>query len=418
MIWRNSARCASVVLSSPELFTESERQLNLSSGNLAASEEEERRQRQFIRGLYVFSLAADLFDFINSGLDLAFASSLVSFGQDSAVYAGILISGVILGRTTIIRGSYLLFKNGVNWNPFWIKTKEETNRTMKLLHCLFFTEAAVFLFEDYPCLVIYGHWSTINFPPEPLRVMDDVNVGFTVVSLALVSILLLVSLFVGLRHLDFEAWSVREKVINSAKVLVTLTLCGLLLRFVILTLQEAFSFTLLNDKQLPSNKLLGIPICDEQTTETRDEYCDEKSFLIRVAFAWLTALGLCYYLVFRAAPPNDYVVFTSTTKLGALAGVNNNNNNNNASDPDLTSTHVDPSHVDDSDGDDDDQDASSASSVGEDDAPDKRKVDGDDGDDDDDDVDSADVEAGQSTPTTADPPGRTNKRFSSHRAVV
>ena len=340
---------------------------------MAASEEEERRQRQFIRGLYIFSLASDLFDFINSGLDLAFASSLVSFGQDSAVYAGILITGIILGRTTIIRGSYLLFKDGVNWKPFWINTKKETNRTMKLLHCLFFTETAVFLFEDYPCLVIYGHWSTINFPPEPLRVMDDVNVAFTVVSLALVSILLLVSLFVGLRHLEFNAWSGWEKVINSAKVLVTLTLCGLLLRLVILSLQEAFSFTLLNDKQLPSNKLLGIPICDEQTAETREEYCDEKSFLIRVIFAWLAALGLCYYLVFRAAPPNEDVAITSTTKLGALAGQVNYNN---ASDPDLTSTHADPSHVDDGDGDDDE---SSVSGVEVDYAPDKRKVDDDEG---------------------------------------
>ena len=36
----------------------------------------------------------------------------------------------------------------------------------------------------------------------------------------------------------------------------------------------------------------------------------------------------------------------------------------------------------------------------------------------DDDAGSADVEAGQSTPTTADPAGKTNKRLSSHRAVV
>ena len=156
-VYRNGARCVSVVVASPELYTESERQINLSSGNLAITEAEEKRQRRFIKALYFFSIGTDLLDYLNSALNLTFAATLVGL-PDSTVYAVVLITGVLLGRLTIVRGSYLLFRNGVNWNPYWIETKKETSRTMKLLHCLFFTETAVFLFEDYPCLVIYGHW--------------------------------------------------------------------------------------------------------------------------------------------------------------------------------------------------------------------------------------------------------------------
>jgi len=154
----------SVILFSPELATESERQLNLSSGNLVASAEEEKRQVRFIKGLYLTSIAADLMDFLNSLLDLIFAASLVRL-KDSTVYAVVLITGIVLGRATLIRGSYLLFKNGIEWSPFWIASQRKNSRAQKLLHTLFFSEMAVFLLEDFPCLVIYGHWATINFPP-------------------------------------------------------------------------------------------------------------------------------------------------------------------------------------------------------------------------------------------------------------
>jgi len=164
LIWRYGARFVSVVLASPELATESERQIKLSSGNLLASEAEERQQQNFTKGLYVTSILADLMDFLNSILDLVFAASLVKL-PDSTVYAVVLITGVVLGRATIIRGSHLLFKNGILWKPFWIENQQSDTRALRLLHTLFFTETAVFLFEDFPCLVIYGHWGTINFPP-------------------------------------------------------------------------------------------------------------------------------------------------------------------------------------------------------------------------------------------------------------
>ena len=242
---------------------------------------------------------------------------------------------------------------------------------------------------------------TINFPPVPLQTMDDVNVAFSVCSLVMVSILLLVSLFTGLKHFDFDAWSRREKVINFGKIFFTFVLCGLLLRFLIFALQEAFNFTLLSERQLPSNKILGIPICEEETIETRNEFCDEKSSLVRTLFAWIMAFGLGYYLVCRAAPLHEDASFTSTTKLGALAG-----RDQLAVDRDVTSTHADPSSMDAEGDEDDDEEESSSSGRDDDDGvPDrKEKV--------------VDVEAAKSSNPIAVPPANPdNDGRGSHRRV-
>jgi hypothetical protein len=174
-VWRYGARCLSAILMSPELATESERQLQLSSGNLALSEAEERKQRNIIKGIYLTSFAADFTDYLNTILDLIFASFLFQL-SDSTVYAVVLLIGIILGRMAVVRGTYLLTKNGMSWTPFWISESNNESRTMQLLHTLLFTETAVFMFEDYPCLVIYGHWSTINFPPVSIFFIDSVAV--------------------------------------------------------------------------------------------------------------------------------------------------------------------------------------------------------------------------------------------------
>ena len=163
-VWQYGARCLSAILMSPEIATESERQLQLSSGNLALSEAEERNQRNLIKGIYLTSFAADFTDYLNTILDLIFAIFLLRL-SDSTVYAVVLLIGIVLGRVTIVRGTYLLSRNGIRWSPFWISENNHETRARQLLHTLFFTETAVFMFEDYPCLVIYGHWSTINFPP-------------------------------------------------------------------------------------------------------------------------------------------------------------------------------------------------------------------------------------------------------------
>jgi len=183
-----------------------------------------------------------------------------------------------------------------------------------------------------------------------------VNVAFTVVSLVIVSILMVASIVSAFVNMDPSKWNGIEKAMNSTKIVSVLLLCGLLLRFVIIQLQEAFSFTLLKDKKLPENKLLGIPICKEETFETRDEYCDEKSFLVRVAFAWATALYLVFFLVFRAAPQDEDTIpmiastgprlgtgwIKATSKSGALtASLGGKNDNKRPSmDPDTSSTHV------------------------------------------------------------------------------
>ena len=172
-IWRYGARCLSAILVSPEIAAESERQLQLSSGNLALTEAEERKQRNLIKGIYVTSFAADCTDYLNTVLDLIFACFLFQL-SDSTVYAVVLLIGIILGRIIVVRGTNLLTRNGISWTPFRIAENDHENRAMKLLHTLFFTETAVFMFEDYPCLVIYGHWSTINFPPVSSFFVDSV----------------------------------------------------------------------------------------------------------------------------------------------------------------------------------------------------------------------------------------------------
>jgi len=220
-----------------------------------------------------------------------------------------------------------------------------------------------------------------------LRTLDDVNVAFTVVSLVIVSILMVASIVSAFVNMDPSKWNGIEKAMNSTKIVSVLLLCGLLLRFVIIQLQEAFSFTLLKDKKLPENKLLGIPICKEETFETRDEYCDEKSFLVRVAIAWATAACLVFFLVFRAAPQDEATIpmiastsprlgtgwIKASSKSGALtASIGDKDNNKRPSmDPDTSSTHVmDPSARSISNGggdnDNDDEDESSGDlSVGE-----------------------------------------------------
>ena len=172
-VWRYGARCVSVLLASPELTRESERQLQHTSGNLALSEVEERKQQNFICGLYYVSFASDILDYTNSLLDIILAAFLLRL-SDSTVYAVVLLTGIVLGRSTIVRGTHLLFKHGIKWSPFWM-SKHHDNRAMQLFHTLFFTESAVFLFEDYPCLVVYGHWGTINFPPVCILFVPVVN---------------------------------------------------------------------------------------------------------------------------------------------------------------------------------------------------------------------------------------------------
>jgi hypothetical protein len=156
---------------------------------------------------------------------------------------------------------------------------------------------------------------------------------------------MVVSIVWSWTHLDPSKWSGWEKIRNSCKVIISLVLCGLLLRFSILSLEEAFSFTLLNDKQLPSNELLGIPICGEETQETRADYCDEKSFLVRVFFAWIVAGYLCFFLCFRAAlqEENSLLAFAPTTKLDARPAGASFKDSNRTNDPDVSSTHLDTS---------------------------------------------------------------------------
>jgi hypothetical protein len=172
-VWRYGARCISVLLASPEFARESERQLQHTSGNLALSEVEQRTQQNFVSGLYYVSFAADILDYLNTLLDIIFAAFLLRL-SDSTVYAVVLLTGIVLGRVAIVRGTYLLFKHGITWSPFWMSDYHD-NRAMQLFHTLFFTESAVFLFEDYPCLVIYGHWGTINFPPVCIILVPVAN---------------------------------------------------------------------------------------------------------------------------------------------------------------------------------------------------------------------------------------------------
>eukprot|EP00527_Entomoneis_sp_CCMP2396_P008751 CAMPEP_0198141102 /NCGR_PEP_ID=MMETSP1443-20131203/4167_1 /TAXON_ID=186043 /ORGANISM="Entomoneis sp., Strain CCMP2396" /LENGTH=378 /DNA_ID=CAMNT_0043803739 /DNA_START=219 /DNA_END=1352 /DNA_ORIENTATION=- len=274
-----------------------------------------RKQRNVpynvIRILYISTLF-DILDAINLSLDLILIVRLFRV-DGTQLYAGLLLAGLILGRLVDYRGSELLFRYGLNWNPFWIVPEHYSNdRVFHILYCLLFTEAAIFLLEDYPSLVVYDHWMVLAFPPPDLEMLDDINVVFSTISMALLhSIFLmaiLVSLYLLIKH-EWQHWSKATiRIKNIFKIAVFLTALFFLSRFVLTMLLSAMRIVFDEPRILPSNKICGIEICDQVTFAERREYCDERIFIIRVAGAWFAASIFTAYLIFSPATVGTIVI--------------------------------------------------------------------------------------------------------------
>ena len=241
---------------------------------------------------------------MNFLLDLIFVKRMFEGMPDSATYASLLVVGLFLGRLVIFRATNVMFQGGIQWSPFWIDVEYKSHKNRQafyLLYCLLFSEAAVFLLEDYPSLVVYDHWPVINFPPEPLEDLDNWNVAFSAISLGFLMALFLVAIFSSLFLMQWTKWTWRIKVLNGTKIALFLTGCAFLTRYVLEIMIGATRFVFQNKRSVPSNKIFWIEVCDPETVETRYELCDERIFVIRVVIAWLTAGIFVLYLFLKPA---------------------------------------------------------------------------------------------------------------------
>jgi hypothetical protein len=128
-----------------------------------------------------------------------------------------------------------------------------------------------------------------------LETFDQVNVVFSVIMLCIFLLLFLLTIVFSLARLSWHSWNNREKCGNVCKIIVFITLWILLVRFIFLdVIVRAVDVAIRgydnNDNDmtrvLPSNKIMGIEVCEPITNfQDRDEFCDEQSFAIHVAFA-------------------------------------------------------------------------------------------------------------------------------------
>ncbi|KAL7560331.1 hypothetical protein ACA910_020255 [Epithemia clementina (nom. ined.)] len=256
------------------------------------------------RWVQLLSTLFDLLDTMNFVVDMIFVVHLFKL-PDSTAYASLLLTGLILGRLVVFRATNIMFRGGIDWSPFWIDITYKSNKNKHayaLLYCLLFSETAVFLLEDYPSLVVYAHWPVINFPPDPLGELAKFNVALSAASLVILTALFLVAIVASLFLMKWKEWTWKEWCINGTKIALFLLGCALLARYVVDILITAFEIAFdINKKQVPSNKVLFIPLCQKQSFETRKELCDERIFVVMVVIAWGTAGIFIMYLLFKPA---------------------------------------------------------------------------------------------------------------------
>ena len=260
--------------------------------------------------------------------------------------------GLLLGRVVDFRGTTLLFRNGLDWHPFWIDpslssslstsrfttaTNIKNQRVFDVLFCLVFTETAIFLLEDYPSLVVYSHWMVVAFPPPVLDSLDNINVAMSAFSLAVLVTLFVVAVFGSLYILlqsHWKHWKLTERVWNGTKIAIFIIASGFLAMFTIRTVRDAVQIVFRDEQNVPSNKVLGIEVCADTPFDDRRELCDETIFLIRVAIAWFVAAIFTFYLIFRPAPysydedDEDEEASSNPSSTTSYHDEDKNNNNN------------------------------------------------------------------------------------------
>lgn len=260
--------------------------------------------------LYVSSLY-DLLDMINVIVDAIVIIRLFMIDDGVYIYPSLLLIGLLLGRIVDYRGSKLLFRYGIEWYPFWIKTPEshgspQSRKALSILYCLLFTEAAIFLLEDYPSLVVYDHWMVVGFPPPELEYMDNVNVAMSAASMFILWGLFFAALSVALYRLlvkyEWSTWTTTTRLWNLSKILVFGAAVFFLARYVLHMLLSAITLVLDDERSLPSNTFFGFTLCDPPVSfADRQDYCHEQIFILQVISAWFTAAVFTAYVIFRPA---------------------------------------------------------------------------------------------------------------------
>lgn len=268
-----------------------------------------------IRSVQWASVLFDILDLINAILDLVFAVRLTKL-PDATVYAVIVIVGLVLGRIILFRATWILFHGGIQIDPSLQEILQENSPfrgknvvALQLLYCLAYSEAAAFLFENYPTLATYAFWRTISSTPSPLERIDQVNVIMTVVlCLTLAFILLSTTLFLiawqGYLRFRFgsEAWP--DKVCRGGKFVLGVVFVAAVTTFMWQIISLAWRVTVLDERVLPSGDLLWgwISICDDvESMNDRLSFCDERAFLIKTTLAWMLASYFAYFLFFEPA---------------------------------------------------------------------------------------------------------------------
>ncbi|KAL7555644.1 hypothetical protein ACA910_018318 [Epithemia clementina (nom. ined.)] len=293
----------------------------------------------FVFVIIYISILYDALDLVNAIVDIIFVARLLA-EEDAAYYAVLLLVGLIVGRVVDFRGTTLLFRDGVNWHPFWIKPRVNSyslknQRVLAVLYCLVFTEAAIFLLEDYPALVIYSHWMVVAFPPPFLEALDNINVAMSAVSLSVLGLLFVIVVVGSLALLlesNWKHWNWFMRLINGTKIIIFLSASVFLAIYTIQMVISASKIVFKRERTLPSNTIIGIPVCDDTTFEERREFCDEQVFVIRVGLAWVAAGIFTGYLIFRPADfesIRNAEINTTTSAIAATPASQARNNQNN-----------------------------------------------------------------------------------------
>lgn len=273
------------------------------------------RTRCIIQSLTSLSVLFDLFDLANCVLDIIFAVRLSQL-PDAKVYAVMQILGVLLGRVVLYRGTWLLFRGGIEIDETMreiLKARspfsDKNIVALQLLYCLAYAESASFLLEKYPCLATYAFWRTINFPPSPLEKIDSVNVILAIVlGLSIAIFLSSTTLSVSAWHeyLRFkyasEHWS--NKVYHGCRLGLGAVLVAAVASFLYQIVYLAWKVAVFDESSLPNGSLLWglITLCEDvENFEERLSFCDEQAFLVKSALAWTLAAYFSFFLFFRPA---------------------------------------------------------------------------------------------------------------------
>ena len=184
---------------------------------------------------------------------------------------------------------------------------------LQLVYCLAYSEAAAFLFENYPSLATYAFWRAINSPPSPLDQLDRVNVIMSVILCLTIAVILFTTtllLTAWREYLRFKhackTW--QEKLGQGIVMALGTLLLAAIITFLWQIVSLAWKVAILDERVLPSGDLLWgwIALCEDvESMKDRLSFCDERAFLIKTCLAWMLASYFAYFLFLKPAKYED-----------------------------------------------------------------------------------------------------------------